>query len=185
MFRKFFRDLSGQTGLKVFIGLILMSLGYLEYNLGNNIVRVSQKNRTWGAFFRVVIKNLWKPVLVNFLIFLTLYLFASGWLYLLWISAYLTTFQFCIRVRSMAEHSVVEDTTNPMLNTRTTCANFLERMLFAPYYVNYHVEHHLLMGVPSYKLPEMYRIIKARRFYEKGVLSPNYWTIIQSAIKDA
>jgi fatty acid desaturase len=184
MFRKFFRDLSGQTGIKAFVGLILMSLGYLEYNLGNNIVRVSQKNRTWGAFFKVVIKDLWKPILANFLIFLPLYLFASGWLYLLWVGAYLTTFQFCIRVRSMAEHSVVEDTTNPMLNTRTTYANFLERMLFAPYSVNYHVEHHMLMGVPSYKLPEMHRIIKARGFYEKGVLSPNYWTIIQSAIKD-
>lgn len=184
MLRKFFRDLTGQTGLKAFVGLILMSLGYLEYNLGNKVVKVSQKDRTWGEFFQVFIKNLWKPFLANFLIFLPLYLFASGWLYLLWIGAYLTTFQFCIRVRSMAEHSVVEDATNPMQNTRTTYANFLERMLFAPYHVNYHVEHHMLMGVPSYKLPEMHALIKAKGFYEKGVLAPNYWTIIQLAIKE-
>lgn len=183
MFRKFFRDLTGQTGIKAFFGLILMSLGYIEYNLGNNVVRVAQKDRTWAAFIRTLIRNLWKPVWANFLIFLALYLFASGWLYLLWVVAYLTTFQFCIRVRSMAEHSVVEDATNPMLNTRTTYANFLERMLFAPYYVNYHVEHHMLMGVPSYKLPEMHRILKERGFYEQGVLSPNYWKIIQSAMQ--
>lgn len=184
MLRKFFRDLTGQTGLKAFVGLILMTLGYLEYNLGNKVVKVSQKDRTWGEFFRVFVKNLWKPIFANFLIFLPLYLLASGWLYLLWIGAYLTTFQFCIRVRSMAEHSVVEDATNPMQNTRTTYANFIERMLFAPYHVNYHVEHHMLMGVPSYKLPEMHALIKAKGFYEKGVLAPNYWAIIQLAIKE-
>lgn len=183
MMRKFFRDLSGQTGMKAFVGLILMNLGYIEYNLGNNIVRVSQKDRTWEEFFKVMIANLWKPIVANFMIFLPLYLFASGWLYLLWIGAYLTTFQFCIRVRSMAEHSVVEDATDPLLNTRTTYANFIERMLFAPYHVNYHVEHHMLMGVPSYKLPEMHALIKARGFYEKGVLAPNYWSIIQLAVE--
>jgi len=181
MFRKFFRDLTGQTGVKALSGLILMSLGYLEYNLGNNVVRISQKDRTWGAFFKIMIEQLWKPIFANVLIFLPLYFFASGWLYLLWVGAYFTTFQFCIRVRSIAEHSVLENTTNPILNTRTTYANFLERMLFAPYYVNYHVEHHMLMGVPSYRLPEMHKIIKTKGFYEEGILAPSYWSVIQLA----
>jgi len=183
MFRKFFRDLSGQTGIKALFGLIMMDLGYIEYNLGNKIVRVSQKDRTWGQFFAVFFGKLWKPILANLIIFLPLFLFASGWLYLLWVGAYLTTFQFCIRVRSMAEHSMVEDATNPLLNTRTTYANFLEKMLFAPYHVNYHVEHHMLMGVPSYNLPKVHQIIKKRGFFEKGVLEHNYWSIIKLAIK--
>ena len=37
MMRKFFRDLTGQTGLKLFVGSIMMNLGYLEYNLGNTL----------------------------------------------------------------------------------------------------------------------------------------------------
>ncbi|BDS12201.1 fatty acid desaturase family protein [Aureispira anguillae] len=184
MLRKFFRDLSGQTGVKAFLGLVLMRLGYLEYNLGNKVVKIAQEDRSWGEFLQIFITKLWQPIVANFFIFVLLYLLASGWLYLLWVTAYLTTFQFCIRVRSMAEHSVVEDTTNPILNTRTTYANRLERMLFAPYYVNYHVEHHLLMGVPSYNLPQLHQIIKKRGFYEQGVLAANYWQVIKMAIKE-
>lgn len=181
MFRKFFRDLSGQTGLKALVGLVAMQLGYLEYNLGNNLVRISQKNRSWGDFFRVFTRRLGGSIIVNIALWAFLYTFFSGWLYLLWVVAYLTTFQFCIRVRSMAEHSMVEDPTDPYSNTRTTYANFFERMLFAPYHVNYHVEHHLLMGVPSYNLPKMHHLIKKKGFFEKGVLEYNYWNIIKKA----
>ena len=143
MGRKFFRDLTGQTGVKAFLGLMLMKLGYLEYNLGNKVIKVSQKDRTWKAFFIRLHKEFTNPAIANIVLFLLLYAFASGWLYLLWFGAYLTTFQFCLRIRSIAEHSIVEDSENPILNTRTTYANFLERMLFAPFNVNYHVEHHL------------------------------------------
>lgn len=183
MFRKFFRDLTGQTGLKAFIGLILMNLGYLEYNLGKNITQVSQKNRSWKNFFRVFLKRLGKPILTNLILFLVLWSFASGWLYLLWVVAYFTTFQFSLRVRSMAEHSMVEDTTDPYLNTRTTYANFFEQLLFAPYHVNFHAEHHMLMAVPSYHLPKMHRLLKSKGFYKKAVLEKNYWRIIQLAIR--
>lgn len=183
MFRNFFRDLSGQTGLKSFAGLIMMNLGYLEYNLGKNLVSISQKNRSWKDFFLTFFKQLGKPILANLMLFLTLWNLASGWLYLLWVVAYFTTFQFSLRVRSMAEHSMVEDTTNPYLNTRTTYANFFERLLFAPYHVNFHAEHHMLMGVPSYHLPKMHRIIKAKGFYKKAVLEKNYWQVIQLAIQ--
>ncbi len=184
MGRKFFRDLTGQTGIKAFFGLLLMQLGYLEYHLGNQLKRVSQKDRTWGAFIKVCYRQLGGPILVNVGMWVLLSIFASGWCYLLWVVAYLTTFQFCIRVRSMAEHSMVPDSRDPYANTRTTYANFLERMLFAPYQVNYHVEHHLLMGVPSYNLPKMHRLIKQRGFFDKGLLEENYWKVIQLAIQN-
>jgi fatty acid desaturase len=185
MLRKFFRDLSGQTGIKALIGLIAMQLGYLEYNLGNNPQRVSQKDRTWLAFLKVFFSTLGGPIIFNVALWAILYLFFSGWLYLLWVVAYITTFQFCIRVRSMAEHSMVEDSTDPYANTRTTYANFIERMLFAPYHVNYHVEHHLLMGVPSYNLPKMHQLIKQKGFFDKGVLEYNYWNIIKKAAQES
>ena len=81
----------------------------------------------------------------------------------------------------MAEHSMVEDSTDPLRNTRTTYANWLERLLFAPYYVNYHLEHHMMMGVPSYNLPKMHKLIKERGFYEIGLLEKNYWRIVRKA----
>lgn len=91
-------------------------------------------------------------------------------MYLLWIGANLTTFHSSLRIPSIAEHSVVEDTHDPYKNTRTTYANFLERILFAPLHVNYHLEHHFLQNMPSYNSPEMHKMLVARGFYEHGLL---------------
>ncbi len=168
MLRKFARDLFGITGIKAFIGLMAMHLGFLEYNLGNRVRWTRPKGG--GALLRNAWNNLSGPLAANGILFGILWLAAAPWLYLLWLGAYLTTFQVSLRVRSIAEHSVVEDTTDPLRNTRTTNANWLERMLFAPHHVNYHVEHHMLMSVPPYNLPKMHKLLKARGFYEQGGL---------------
>jgi fatty acid desaturase len=42
-------------------------------------------------------------------------------------------------------------------NTRTTLTNWLERAFVAPYFVNYHLEHHLFYYVPCYNLPKLHR----------------------------
>ncbi len=184
MFRKFFRDLTGITGIKSFVGLIMMNLGYLEYNLGGKITKVNQEDRTSFDVFKSFSENLLKPIIANLILFALVAFFLSPWLYLLWLVAYLTTFQFSLRVRSMAEHSMLgEDSSDPYKNTRTTLANALERLLFAPYHVNFHAEHHMLMGVPSYNLPKMHRLLRERGFYEKGVLEKNYWEVLKLAIQ--
>ena len=183
MLRKFFRDLSGQTGVKSLVGLIAIHLGYLKYNLGGKVERVSQKDRTWREFFITFFRQLSGPILANLFLFLVLTAVASPYLFLLWVVAYFTTFQFSIRVRAMAEHSMVDDPADPMKNTRTTYANWLERMLFAPYNVNYHLEHHMLMAVPPYNLPKMHRLLLQRGFYEKGTLEKSYWNVIKLAVQ--
>jgi fatty acid desaturase len=81
----------------------------------------------------------------------------------------------------MAEHSVVPNSEDNHANSRTTYANFIERMLFAPHFVNYHAEHHLLMTVPPYNLPRMHSIIKERGYFEKGLLEPNYIRVVKLA----
>lgn len=182
MARKLFRDLSGATGLKSQLGMLSMQLGYLKYSLSKDIKKLSQKDRSWGEFFQTAFTNLWGPVLAQLILFGLLTLVASPWLYLLWIGALLTTFNFSIRIRSMAEHAMVEDTEDTLRNTRTTYANWLEKMLFAPHNVNYHVEHHLLMSVPPYNLPKMHYLLKERGFYKEGLLEQGYWDIVKMAI---
>lgn len=183
MIRKLTRDLLGITGIRAFFGLLMMQMGYLEYNLGNNPKRVSQKGRSFGETMKRFWDYLAMPIFANIIIFLILFFTMSGWMYLLWIGAYITTFQFSLRIRSMAEHSMVDERENPIKNTRTTYANPIERVLFAPYHVNYHVEHHMLMGVPSYNFKKMHAILLQKGFYEEGVLEKNYWRIIKRAIK--
>ena len=180
MRRKFFRDLSGQTGIKALVGLFLMHLGILEYNLGGKVAKVPRNQRP--PLFKSFVQNLLGPLVANALLFTLLYFAGSGWLYFLWLGAYLTTFQFCLRVRSIAEHSVVADREDPFLNTRTTQANFFEQLLFAPYHVNYHAEHHMLMAVPPYHLPKMHRLLRQRGFYDRGVMASGYREVLRGAV---
>ncbi len=181
MVRKFLRDLFGATGIKAQIGVIAMHLGILKYNLGGVVIRIREK-RNWKESSATAIKNLAGPMASNLILFGILYLIGHPWLYMLWMGAMLTTYNFCLRVRSMAEHSIVENSQDPQKNTRTTYANFIERMLFAPYHVNYHAEHHLCMGAPSYNLPKMHRMLLDKGFFKYGVLEHNYWTIVKMAV---
>ena len=182
LFRKIGRDLSGATGIKGHAAVIAMHLNYLTYNLAGQVKRIIQKDRTWKEFFQVAYKNLSGPILANVILFTILTLVASPWLYLLWIGALFTTYNFSIRIRAIAEHSVVEDSTDPVRNTRTTYANWLERLLFAPHNVNYHLEHHMLMAVPPYNLPKMHQLLQEKGFYEKGLLETSYWEVIKLAV---
>jgi fatty acid desaturase len=185
MFRKFARDLSGMTGLKYISGLFLMEMGYLEYNLGNKITRTTPSEKGIFSFISRFFNAFGGAIAANLIIFLCLYVLGAPQLYLLWVIAFFTTLQFSIRVRAIAEHSVIEDRKDPLLNTRTTYANFFERIFFAPYHVNYHAEHHMLMGVPPYNLPKMHRLIKANGYYKDGgVLAKNYWEVIKMAASE-
>lgn len=179
MARKFMRDLFGPTGIKGYFGLLLMQIGFWEYQLAGVII----KEKSTANKFKTAFKNLTGPVIFNIGLWFVLWLCGAGWLYLLWIGALFTTYTFSLRVRSMAEHSMSPDPANPRMNTRTVYANIVEEVLFAPLNVNYHAEHHLFMSAPSYNYPKMHELLKSRGFYEQGLLLPGYWQVIKNAIK--
>ena len=89
-----------------------------------------------------------------------------GW-FALWLLPRATWFQMVTRFRNIAEHALVaKNEPDPLRHARTTKANWLERALIAPYYVNYHCEHHMFMHVPCYHLPKVHKLLG-----EKGVLA--------------
>lgn len=182
MARKFLRDFAGASGIKGIFGVILMHLGYLKYNLGNLITKIPASERS----FKTVVANGWKnlrgPLAFQLILLGILWLSGHTWLYLLWWAAYITTNNFSLRVRSIAEHSIVEDRNNPLRNTRTTYANFIERILFAPLNVNYHLEHHFMVAAPCYNYPKLHKMLKERGFYNEALLAHNYREIIKMAI---
>jgi fatty acid desaturase len=159
MIRKLARDIAGLSGIKANTGLFAMHFGILKYNLGNMIEKIPKEERPWKIIFRNAFYNLRGPFLVNFILFSILWAAGHPLLYLLWIGAIITTFNFSLRIRSIAEHSIVEDTSDPYKNTRTTYANFIERILFAPLHVNFHLEHHFLQNMPSYNSPIMHKML--------------------------
>ncbi|HWB62560.1 MAG TPA: fatty acid desaturase family protein [Chitinophagales bacterium] len=182
MVRKFFRDFFGLSGAKANTGVVLMQLGFMKYALNGTAEWLSQKGRSFFTMLKTGAANLAGPIAANLIMFGILFACGKPWLYFLWPGALLTTFNFSLRVRSMAEHSMVEDRTNPHKNTRTTYANFFERILFAPHHVNYHAEHHLCMGAPSYNLPFMHKLLLQRGYFNQGALEKNYWGIVKKAI---
>ena len=73
------------------------------------------------------------------------------------------------------------DQNDPLNNTRTTLARWWERLFLAPNRVNYHLEHHLLMTVPHYKLPEMHALLAERGVIERACIERGYWNVLRRA----
>lgn len=165
--RKFARDLLGVSGIKRVVGLILMDLEVLEYTVAAMATRRPRGSRSWFDYARAGVRNASGFVLTN--LALAGLLAASGhlWLYWAWAIAYLTTFGLFVRIRSLAEHACMDRSTDPFRNTRTTRAGLLARMTVAPVRVNFHLEHHLNMAVPYYRLPAMHRMLR-----ERGAVAP-------------
>ena len=104
------------------------------------------------------------------------------WLYpLLWLLPLATWYQLVSRIRNIAEHAVVCDNDDPLRNTRTTLANVFERLLVAPYWVNYHLEHHLFMFVPCWRLPSAHRALLASGLREQMEIRPGYAAVLKLA----
>ena len=79
----------------------------------------------------------------------------------------------------MAEHACTDLTDNFFMNTRTTRANLLARLTVAPHHVNYHLEHHLLMTAPHYRLPKMHRMLRARGALAGRHIAKNYREVLR------
>jgi fatty acid desaturase len=104
------------------------------------------------------------------------------WLYpLLWLLPLATWYQLVSRVRNIAEHAMVPDNDDPLRNTRTTLANVFERLFVAPYWVNYHLEHHLFMFVPCWRLPAAHRALLARGLRGAMEIQPGYAAVLRLA----
>ena len=85
------------------------------------------------------------------------------------------------RIRNIAEHAVVPDSDDPFRNTRTTRASLIERLFVAPYYVNYHLEHHLLSYIPCYNLPRVHKILSRGPYAARMEVQPGYVAVLRLA----
>ncbi len=166
--RKIVRDLTGQTAYLRRGDQIRRALGPADAPLA---VRLGQLwHREKGA------------LLVNVAMLIACSVAGYWWLYpALWLLPLATWYQFISRVRNIAEHAVVPDNDDPLRNTRTTYANPLVRLLVAPYWVNYHLEHHLFMFVPCWRLPEAHRHLLAAGRRDSMEIKSGYLVVLKAA----
>lgn len=100
----------------------------------------------------------------------------------LWLLPQATWLPMITRLRNIAEHAcVAKDEPDPLRHARTTRANLLERALLAPYYVNYHCEHHMFMHVPCYNLPRTHRLLTAKGVLPGMLTAPSYLEVLRLA----
>lgn len=163
MRRKMLRDISGLTGLKVTLGMVLMDAGLLKWTVAANVEKLPQEGRRWWDYPLSFLHNAGGMLITNAVLFAILAASGHGWLYGLWVAAYLTTFPLFVRIRSIAEHGMLPRDQDMFLNTRTTHAGWFARLTFAPMSVNYHQEHHLMAAVPYYRLARAHALMRERR----------------------
>ena len=105
--------------------------------------------------------------------------------FLLWWVPALTWNRLITRLRNIGEHAAVPDDNDRLRNTRTIEANWWERALIAPYGVNYHLEHHLIVNCPYYKLKHAHRLLMAKGLAGQMELQPSYRAMLSVAVPPA
>jgi len=169
--RKIVRDLTGQTWFKQRFGDFGKRLKARKAGepllpiIGKEIV----KQRRW--------------LLVNGAVILATSLAGYGWAwFLLWLLPRATWQMMITRFRNIAEHALVaKNEPDPLRHARSTRANWIERALIAPYYVNYHCEHHMFMHVPCWNLPRVQRLLRRKGVLDGMLTAPGYWSVLTAA----
>lgn len=173
--RKFTRDLTGQTGVKQLLGQIRMAI-----TLAGDQEAMEAASNDFAQTFKS--PRLLSAVPIFLAPMLVMGLLGDWWWGLaFWLLPYLTWFQFVVRLRNIAEHGAVEQSEDPFRNVRTTYASPLARALVAPYWVNYHLEHHLVMHVPCWQLPKMHQLLLDRGHGKDMRLAASYGAALAEA----
>lgn len=99
-------------------------------------------------------------------------------LFLYWLIPYATFYQVLNRIRLSTEHFNIDK--NNSFKTRSVIPSFLERCIFTPYNLGYHLEHHLYPGIPFYNLPEVHhKLIKHPAYMENAVIQTSYIHVLK------
>lgn len=105
------------------------------------------------------------------------------WLYfLLWTIPSMTILQGLLRVRALAEHAGFQPGPDQALNARTVLSPY-QAFFVAPHYANYHIEHHLFVSVPFFRLPDLHRRLRSRGALPEANLFAGYAPVLSSLVQ--
>ena len=167
--RKVIRDLTGQTGWKQYGSAVRQAFG--------------DASLSWLDRLRLARRRIGPNLIVNGLLLAGLSLAGVWYLYfLLWWLPALTWNRFITRIRNIGEHAAVPDDDDRLRNTRTVLANLAECALIAPYFVNYHLEHHLLVSCPCYRLRRAHTVLMDKGLGDRMEIQPNYPAMLRQAV---
>ena len=170
--RKAWRDLSGQTFYKQRLGGVVSRIRQGRQADKGNALAAGQELAKDGRF---LLGNA-----LGFAVFA-----AAGWWWVwlvLWLLPMVTWLPFITRIRNIAEHALVaQNEADPLRQARTTHAAWWARALIAPYWVNYHLEHHLFTQLPCWKLPLAHALLQTHGATARMETQPGYLTLLRLA----
>ena len=169
--RKIIRDLTGQTFLKQRFGGVVAKL------------KARQPGESAFALVAAELKQQRAFYLTNAAGLLAFSAAGLWWAWvLMWLLPMATWLPLVSRLRNIAEHALIEQNgTDPLRHARTTHANLLERLFIAPYWVNYHGEHHMFTQIPCWNLRRAHRLLTAQGVTARMELQPGYATVMRLA----
>jgi len=166
----------------VVIGRRRLALALLADLCGLTAMRRVATWPGWRRGLRPTWLRLRAPLLTNAVLAVACVAAGAWSLYLLvWVLPWATWYQLATRVREIAEHGLVPDAQDPLRHARTIRARWLARAVLAPYRVNYHLEHHLMVFVPCWRLPLVHRLLLARHLGDRMERGGGYAEVIARA----
>jgi fatty acid desaturase len=169
--RKILRDLTGQT--------------YYKLKWSGLVKRIAERKAgepLWPILTDAVVRR--RRFFTGMVVTVALTApFGLWWVWpVLWLVPQATWLPMVTRLRNIAEHAcVAKDEPDPLRHARTTRANWLERAFIAPYWVNYHCEHHMFMHLPCYHLPRAHRMLRAKGVLDGMLTAPGYIAVLRMA----
>ncbi len=158
--RKMWRDARGSSGWKNLKGL----LGALRSKGSRNIA------------VRILVMQL--PILAVAI------LIGRWWVYpLLWLGPWMTSWRVINRLRSIAEHGGMQRSKDRRQTTHHVQQTWLARFWMVPFNTGWHLAHHVDMGVPWRKLPQLHAELERAGWVTPDLTYPTYralWRALRS-----
>ena len=97
------------------------------------------------------------------------------WLYLfLWLLPDLTVWRVMNRLRSIAEHGGMQQSTDRRNTTHSVHQSLAARLTIVPYNTGWHLAHHVDSGIPFRKLPEYHAELVRSGYVQPALEQPTY-----------
>lgn len=160
--RKLVRDATGQTGLKLFRGLL----------------RAARKRKPLA----------WR-ILISQLVLLAAYATVGRpelYLFLWWLP-HLTVWRVINRLRAIAEHGGLMRSSDRRQTTHDVRQSWLSSFCLVPFNIGYHLAHHVDMGVPNWNLPKLQAELVDAGWVTDDYTYPSYralWSALRSPKAD-
>lgn len=107
------------------------------------------------------------------------------WIYpLLWLAPWMTVWRVLNRLRAIAEHAGMERSPDRRRTTHVVRQRPLARFWIVPYHTGWHLAHHVDMGIPWRRLPDLHRELVASGWVTPEIEYPSYtalWRALCSA----